>query len=1079
VWAVPLAAAPPAPRFTRLSVEQGLSQSSVQVILQDHVGFVWLGTDEGLNRYDGYEFVVFRHDPQDPGSLPNETIWSLLEDRDHRLWVGTDRGLSLLDPATERFAPVPSIHGRVTGIVEDADGTLWVASEGGGLFHREASGRFVLHDANPDDPGSLSTLALSALFRDHDGRLWIGTRGHGVDMLARTSPARGRPEGGPRPAGRARFVHYHSEPGDPDSLGRDEVWGFAEDRGGRLWIASHGGGVSVLDPSTGRFRRYRHDASVPGSLRTDLATCVFVDHDGVVWVGTDGAGVERFDPVSDSFTPLLHDAADPTSLSQNVVRTLYEDVQGQLWVGTYLGGANVLKHPRQDFRYFSHDPRDPASLSDAAASFLEDALGQLWVGTGHGWLDRFDPAKGTFAHHRFPSAVPEGLAILSLYQDRAGRIWAGTYRGGLGRFDPARGSFQVYRHRPGDPHSLGNDEVWAIAEDARGELWLGTNGGLDRFDPATATVTAHYDTYRAEGLSDAGVRTLLCDSRRNLWVGTLGGLNLLLEGGGGFVRYRHADRDPGSLSHDIVVALHEDGRGRLWVGTFGGGLGRLDQATGSFQSFQGFPSHVVYRIEEDRSGRLWLSTNHGLSRFDPESGQVDNFDLNNGLQSLQFRIGGSLRTRKGRLLFASVDGFYEFDPDAIRPDTYAPPVVFTSLRAFNGPSKWPAAQLAGADVALSHEDKTVSVEFAALDYTFPKRNQYAYLLQGVSNRWIGIGARREVTLTNLEPGSYVLRVKASNRDGVWNDAAVAALRLVVQPPFWRTLWFRALALALLALALAAAHRARVRHLTSDIQQQRQVEAALREAKERYRGIVENAHEGIFQSTGDGRILTANPALARMLGYDSPEQLMAEVADIGLQLYVDPERRAEMMRQVQDHGHALQFEAELRRRDGRTVWVSQNVRVVRDEAGRVLYYEGTSEDTSDRRRARQAEAALRAALEREAEEWQLTFDSLEAPVLVVDEGGRIVHLNHAARALAATAERELVGRRLADVARGEPWQAASAIARQAGRAHAVSHVQANDAATGRVWDLTARPSAGPDDGGRIVVVAREITGSAEA
>jgi ligand-binding sensor domain-containing protein len=382
----------------------------------------------------------------------------------------------------------------------------------------------------------------------------------------------------------------------------------------------------------------------------------------------------------------------------------------------------------------------------------------------------------------------------------------GTYRGGLARFDPKDGSFVLFKHRDEDPRSLANDEVWVIRGDADGSLWLGTNDGVDRFDPERGIVVEHYDTYHQEGLSETGARALLIDRKGNLWVGSLGGLDLRLRGGGGFVRYRHDDRDPRSISHDIVMALHEDRKGRLWVGTFGGGLNRLDPATGTFTVYRNLPSNVVYGIQEDASGWLWMSTNHGLAHFDPETGHVENFDLTNGLQSLQFRIGPGLRTRGGRMLFASVDGFYAFDPQTLQPERFAPPVVVTAARVLNEPAAPATAIPSLSALRVSHHDKIISFEFAALDFTFPRRNQYAYTLDGFSDGWVQLGTKRDVTFTNLDPGTYVFRVRASNSDGVWSESSRAEQKLIVEQTVWRRPWVQGLAALLLVITIVCVRR---------------------------------------------------------------------------------------------------------------------------------------------------------------------------------------------------------------------------------------------------------------------------------
>ncbi len=865
------AAAAATATFVHLTVEQGLSQSTVQTIVQDHVGFLWFGTEEGLNRYDGYGFVVFKHDPHDPHSLPDNIVSALFEDSRHRLWIGTEHGLCWFDWKTATFTSVSAIRDRVGDILETKDGTLWVAAVGGGLFLlRPGATAFVSYQPVAGEPASLGSYLVRSLLQDRAGRLWITTLNAGIDRFVPSA------SGG-------SFEHYRHRADDPHSLSHDEVWGLAEDKTGQIWVATYGGGLDLLDPRTGKFRSYRHRADDAASLPTDLVTAVFVDQAQQVWIGTDGAGLLRYDPATDRFTPVSPRPGDPQSRGNAVVRTIFEDRQHQLWVGTFLGGVSQLKPAHPEFAYFAHDDGDPDSLSDpAVACFAADRDDRVWLGTEGGWLNRYDRESQTFAHYRFPAPAGGNTAILALHFDRQGRLWVGTYRGGLARFDPRTGAFEVHHHVANDPTTISDDEIWAMANDPDGAVWLATNAGVDRLDPDRGIVTEHLKTPTAGGFSFTGARALQFDSAGNLWIGNFGGLTMRPRNGGAPVHYQHADDDAHSLANDAVVALHFDRSGRLWVGTLGGGLSVRNPANGQFTTYTGFPSNVVNAIEEDDRGRIWISTNQGLSRFTPATGTIESYDLTNGLQSLQFHLGAGLRTRDGRLLFGSMEGFYDLDPDAIQPSRFTPPVILTALKIFDSPAQRPTALPELRDFTLRPADHIVSVEFAALDYTFPRRTHYAYQVEGLSDRWIDLGEKREITFTNLSPATYTLRIRATNSDGVWRDRSAAALRLTVLPPFWMTWWLRGAAVVALAAGLFTMHRVRVLRLTAKLAERRRTEAALRASEERFsRAFHASPIPMCVVRLGDPTFVDVNDAFTRLVGYTDEELIGHRVHELGL------------------------------------------------------------------------------------------------------------------------------------------------------------------------------------------------------
>jgi len=819
--------------FERITLDQGLSQSIIEGILQDRVGFLWFATEDGLNRYDGYRFRVLRHDPDDADSLSYNDLKCVYEDREGVLWVGTfEAGLNRYDPRSghvTRFRHDPADPGSpaadtVRTLLEDRQGDLWLGTQGGGLdrFDR-ATGRFEHHPADPANADALADGDVRVLHEDRAGALWVGTAGGGLHRYDRS---------------RGVFVRYPVDPADPAAFAHPWIQAIAEDRAGSLWIGSFGGGLARLDRATGRVTRYRADPRDAGALPDDRVTAIVEDHEGSLWVGTDGGGLARLDPGRRRFARFRHDPADPRSLSTDRIFALHEDRSRVLWIGTYGGSLVKLDLGRKKFATWRRQPDDPASLSDDIVwSILEDEAGILWVGTDRGGLDRIDRSTGEIRPYRHDPGDETSLGhdtVRYVYLDRLGDLWLATHGGGLDRLDRATGVFEHHRHDPEDPDSIAHDELRTVYEDKRGNLWVGTyGGGLDRLDRATGRfLHLRHDPADPASLPNDYVRILLEDRLGELWVGTQGGgLARLDRERGRFAVFRSDPADPGTIGSDFVFALHESADGTLWVGTYGGGIARFDRASGRFRRYttdDGLPSNSVYGILEDASRRLWISTNRGLARFDPATGHFHTFGARDGLQSDEFNGGAYFESARGEMFFGGIHGFNAFFPDEIVLSEDPPPVAITDLQLFNH-SLAPGEAYQGPPVLarpveyteaieLAYRQDVLTLEFAALHFAAPERNLFRFRLEGFSDQWIDARAdRRSATFTRLAPGDYVFRVRAANPDGAWNEEG-ARLAIRVLPPFWATWWFRALAVAALAgLGLLAwARRVRAIRLRAEL-----------------------------------------------------------------------------------------------------------------------------------------------------------------------------------------------------------------------------------------------------------------------
>jgi signal transduction histidine kinase/ligand-binding sensor domain-containing protein len=800
-------------RFDRITGGDGLSQNVVLAIAQDHRGFMWFGTEDGLNKYDGYQFTVYKHDPDDPETLSDDYVSVIYEDREGALWIGTRNGLNCLDRSKGAFVryehdpdDAQSIGGTwIVSIHEDREGVLWVGTDDGGLnrFDRD-TGTFAQYRHDPADPTSLSDDGVGAIYEDREGALWVGTDA-GLDLLDRNS---------------GTFTRFQNRPDDPQSLGGTEVSAITEDRDGTLWVGTEDGGLNRFDRFSGdtlgegAFTRYRHDDVDLQSLAHDRVKAIFADSAGRLWVGTQN-GLALYAPDRDQFFHYQHDPGDPSSLSSNAVWSIYEDRTGVLWFGTYGGALSKYNRTIDQFALYQHKPNLANSLSDNMIwAIHEDVDGVLWVGTFNGGLNRLDREVGELVTYRHD---PEDLDSLSsddaraILEDHTGALWVGT-NGGLDRLDRESGTFVHYRHDADDPTSLSENRVTVLFEDRRGNLWIGTRtGGLNRLDRETGTfVRYQHDEDDPNSLSNDRVWALYEDSTGKLWVGTLGGVNVWDPDTGQFVRYLNDPDDPQSLSNDAVFSFYEGAEGTMWIGTWGSGLDRFDPETRTFGHYtekDGLANNVIYGIEADLEGNLWMSTNKGLSKFDPRTETFHNYDARDGLQDNEFNVGAHFASPSGELFFGGIRGFNGFYPERVTGNPHVPPVVITAFGKFNQLVRRDLEP--GEHIALTYRDDFIYFEFAALDYTAPDKNQYAYMLEGQDETWVDAGTRRHVDYTNLRGGDYVFRVKGSNNDGVWNVEG-AVVTLTVTPPLWETWWFRGSAIFLLAAAVVGGYWLRVR-----------------------------------------------------------------------------------------------------------------------------------------------------------------------------------------------------------------------------------------------------------------------------
>ncbi len=800
----------PAIRFEHLTIEEGLSQNTITAIIQDRNGFLWFGTRDGLNRFDGYDFKVFRNDPKNNGSISDNYIWSLYEDAQGVLWVGTrGGGLNKYDPETEYFERLnhrPNDNkslsdNGVRTIFEDHRGVLWIGTDTGGLNrYNPFDGSFKHFRHKNGVANSISHDRVYSIHEDSKGVMWIGTL-RGLNKFNRQDQT---------------FEHFVHNDALPDSLSHNTVRVIFEDKKGTLWVGTQNGGLNRYNSQSKTFTHFRHSPNDPNSLSNNFVFSILEENDGKLWIGTWGGGLNSFDRKTGRFEAFRFEASNRSSLSNDFVYALHQDKQGMLWIGTNGGGANKYDVDKSHFGHFRHLESDDNSLSENnVKSIFEDRNGILWIGTRGSGLNQYDPHNGDFVHFRHDPSIPGSISkgeVYTIYQDSKGVLWVGT-ASGLNRFNQLTGQFTLFQHNPFDPFSLSNNRVKAIFEDAEGTLWLGTwGGGLNRYDRKTGRfIQFRHKDKDKDSLSHDSVMSVLEDNKGNLWVATIGGgLNRLDTFTGKFERFKHKNTDRNSLSHDRVLSMHEGAKGILWLGT-SIGLNKFDPAKGKFTQYlkkDGLANDVILGILEDNQGFLWLSTNQGLSRFDPLKETFKNYDVKDGLQSNEFNLGAYFRSKSGKLYFGGINGFNGFYPEDIKDNNEIPNVVLTDFKLFNQsvsiehlkPQDTSQAMANGTDfylpkaidkikkLTLGYQQSLVSFQFSALHYANPMKNNYAYKLEGWDTDWVYTDAKRRfATYTKLDAGNYIFSVKASNKDGYWNEQP-KSLSIEVLPPPWETWW---------------------------------------------------------------------------------------------------------------------------------------------------------------------------------------------------------------------------------------------------------------------------------------------------
>lgn len=796
-------------RFEHFSVKDGLSQVCVNSIIQDEKGFIWLATNDGLNRFDGYNFTVYKPNVGDQTSLSNNVVKTVYEDREGDIWIGTaGGGLCLYNPEKDDFTAynlndstvVAKGSNDVYALFEDTDSVLWVGTFGGGLkrFDKK-TGKIKHYMYNPADSQSISSNSIRAITEDRDGYLWVGLDGGGLNRMHKIGET---------------FKKYNHTEGNNSSLPSDNVMHLLYDeQKDVLWIGTYGGGLSKLDLNYDRFKNF--NTANESGISNDIVWVVEKTGSSNLVIGTRGGGFDLFNTEKETFYNVRSYPFDPHSLSDNAVISICVDRNSVWWIGTENGGVNKFAASQKKFDVYQ--PANKLSQKAEQNNVYSVAIQKdnIIVGTRGGGLITFDQDFYNISQYETDKELSFDFSDVNVFTEdpQDGSLWAGTDGNGLFHLTADFKAIENYRFISGDSNSLSNNAIKSLLFDDNGLLWIGTfGGGLNRFDKKARK----FDNFPIDSHNKMRnvVLTLYEDSQKRLWVGTNGhGLMLFDRKKLQFSSFQNNRNDLKSISNNVVYALHEDEAGYLWVGT-GGGLNMFDSEKESFIVYNqqvGLANDMVIGILQDKNHNLWLSTYNGLSKFNLVTKTFQNYYDTDGLPSNTFNEGACFKNKNGKLFFGTANGLIAFFPDSIVHSDYEPTIYLTDFKVYNqsigigesvnGKVLYDKSIFFVDKIDLSYKHNVISFEFAALDFASPDKIQYQYMMQNFDTQWNTTNSdNRIATYTNLPGGTYVFKVRSTNSDGVLTDNTLNVV-VNVDPPFWKTSWFYSLAVIFIIISI--------------------------------------------------------------------------------------------------------------------------------------------------------------------------------------------------------------------------------------------------------------------------------------
>ena len=761
--------------FRRYDVKGGLSQNTVWCEFQDSKGFIWFGTKDGLNRFDGRNFKVFRKKNGDSTSIGNNFIHSIWEDNQQHLWIGTDKGIYIYDPLKETFHFFNKktknnifITGIINTITKDYSGNIWIAAYFDGVFkYNISTDKLTFYQNDPHNSQSLSSNLAWTVYCDSKGKIWVGTHMGGLCRYNSQNDS---------------FTRYI--PGKTTNINDDNIYSIYEDSQSNFWIGTSKGGLNLMDRQAGTFEHYPI-GNKKNELSNSTVRCIIEIFPGKLFFGTEN-GLNDFELKTQVFNASYNSLTNPKSITDNAIYSLYKDKENNIWIGTYFGGVNCLSFNQKSFEHY-YPTNSPNQLNGKAVSvFCEDKKCNLWIATEDGGLNYFNTLTKNFTHFSLPE---QSYNIHALLID-GDELWTGNFYSGIVKINLKTKTLKHYNYNPSDTNSLGFSNIFSLYKDNTENIWVGGINGLCKYNRAKD----NFIRIKNLGLEHIYIYDIFQDNLGNIWFASYNdGIFRYNPKSNKWKNYRHQTLDKTSPGNDKIISIYQDQQNRLWFGTEGAGLCQYIYEKDCFKTYDkenNLPNNVIYSILDDGQN-LWISSNNGLTRFNPETLEARTYYESDGLQSNQFNYKSGYKTHDGKMYFGGINGFNAFYPHQLKDNKYIPPVVITDFQILN---KQVPVGVVGSplqksitysdEITLAYNQSVFSLEFVALSYLAPENNQYAYQLEGVDKNW-NYSRERKLIYAGLPPGTYTLKIKASNNDGQWNNDGTS-LRITVLPPFWKS-----------------------------------------------------------------------------------------------------------------------------------------------------------------------------------------------------------------------------------------------------------------------------------------------------